>query len=76
MSGIDAAGAAAACATARPGSGLTGYTAAADRLGLRYEGEGLFFDLGDNGVMQVELVAPATAMPFARSLIDSWADPR
>jgi phage-related baseplate assembly protein len=76
LSGVDAAGAAAACATAGQGELPTSYTAAADRLGMRYEAEGLFFDLGANGVMQVELAAPAATMPFARSLLDGWTDPR
>jgi S1-C subfamily serine protease len=76
LSGVDAAGAAAACATAGRGELPSSYAAAADRLGMRYEAEGLFFDLGANGVIQVELAAPAATMPFARSLLDGWTDPR
>ena len=73
---LGAASAATACATLGRGATPNAYAAATDRLGERYEAEGVFVDLGDNGMMQIEVGRPASTIPLVRGLLDGWADPR
>ena len=72
---LGAARAARACATVGPGAVPNAYAAAADWLGVRQEVEGLFVDLGPNGLMQIEVGAPSATMPLVRGLLDGWTDP-
>ena len=73
---LGAARAATACATLPQGATPNAYATATDWLGVRYEAEGVFVDLGDNGMMQIEVGAPASTMPMVRGLLNGWADPR
>ncbi len=73
---LGAARAATACATVGQGATPNAYAAAADWLRVRYAAEGVFVDLGDNGMMQIEVGAPASTMPLVRGLLDGWAEPR
>ena len=66
--------AAAACSPSRGRHGSTSYMMTREWLGSVSAIEGLFIDLGANGLLAIEVAAPRQTMPFVQGLLDGWAD--
>ena len=64
--------AAAKCPGGRDVQALSGYSARVAWLGAEYVVEGRFVSMGDRGVAQAEVVAPAGKIGFVRTLFAAW----
>ena len=62
------------CGAERGGYGAASYATGSEWLGVSYTVEGIFIDLGDNGLLQVEIVAPDRSFGYVRGLLDGWAE--
>lgn len=63
--------AASACSARRGDGGASSYTFGTDWLGLSYTVQGSFMAVGD-GLLQLELVSPATKRTYLRELFAAW----
>ncbi|HXD15377.1 MAG TPA: trypsin-like peptidase domain-containing protein [Vicinamibacterales bacterium] len=68
------AAAALACASGRGSAGAASYTSRATWLGVSYVIEGVFASLGQNRVVQLEVLSTDQNSALARALLAAWLD--
>ena len=64
--------AASRCGEVPAPDGLPAYRARTDRFGVVYVTEGMFVELPDGGILQLEIRAPERVFPFVRGSLDDW----